>query len=89
MRTAVRTLVTLCVVALAVFAGYQLWQYYMLTPWTRDARVRADVVVKALAESVGGRGGGKPQLAQAGFPDATAIPGLLARAVDVVTAQVG
>lgn len=32
MRTAVRTLVTLCVVALAVFAGYQLWQYYMLTP---------------------------------------------------------
>ncbi|OCT23896.1 efflux RND transporter periplasmic adaptor subunit [Pseudomonas putida] len=47
MRTAVRTLVTLCVVAVAVFAGYQLWQYYMLTPWTRDARVRADVVVIA------------------------------------------
>ncbi|HEK1684706.1 TPA: HlyD family secretion protein [Pseudomonas putida] len=47
MRTAVRTLVTLCVVAIAVFAGYHLWQYYMLTPWTRDARVRADVVVIA------------------------------------------
>lgn len=47
MRAAVRTLVTLCVVALAVWAGYQLWQYYMLTPWTRDARVRADVVVIA------------------------------------------
>ncbi|MBP2081534.1 RND family efflux transporter MFP subunit [Pseudomonas putida] len=47
MRAAVRTLVTLCVVALAVLAGYQLWQYYMLTPWTRDARVRADVVVIA------------------------------------------
>ncbi len=47
MRAAVRTLITLCVVALAVFAGYQLWQYYMLTPWTRDARVRADVVVIA------------------------------------------
>lgn len=47
MRTAVRTLVTLCVVAIAVFAGYRLWQYYMLTPWTRDARVRADVVVIA------------------------------------------
>ncbi|MBF8748926.1 HlyD family secretion protein [Pseudomonas putida] len=47
MRAVVRTLVTLCVVALAVFAGYQLWQYYMLTPWTRDARVRADVVVIA------------------------------------------
>ncbi|MGJ3443127.1 HlyD family secretion protein [Pseudomonas sp. Je.1.5.c] len=47
MRTAVRTLVTLCVVIIAVFAGYHLWQYYMLTPWTRDARVRADVVVIA------------------------------------------
>ncbi|MDO1495305.1 HlyD family secretion protein [Pseudomonas putida] len=47
MRAAVHTLVTLCVVALAVLAGYQLWQYYMLTPWTRDARVRADVVVIA------------------------------------------
>ena len=34
MRAAVRILVTLCVVALAVLAGYQLWQYYMLTPWT-------------------------------------------------------
>jgi multidrug resistance efflux pump len=32
MRTAVRILVTLCVVILAVFAGFQLWQYYMLTP---------------------------------------------------------
>ncbi|MCE1118652.1 MULTISPECIES: efflux RND transporter periplasmic adaptor subunit [Pseudomonas] len=47
MRTAVRILVTLCVVILAVFAGLKLWQYYMLTPWTRDARVRADVVVIA------------------------------------------
>ena len=47
MRAAVRTLVTLCVVALALLAGYQLWQYYMLTPWTRDARIRADVVVIA------------------------------------------
>lgn len=52
MRAAVRTLVTLCVVALAVLAGYQLWQYYMLTPWTRDARVRADVVVIAPDVSV-------------------------------------
>ncbi|MGE7993746.1 efflux RND transporter periplasmic adaptor subunit [Pseudomonas sp. NPDC089554] len=47
MRAAVRTLVTLCVVAIAVFAGVELWKYYMLTPWTRDARVRADVVVIA------------------------------------------
>jgi RND family efflux transporter MFP subunit len=34
-------------VAVAIFAGVHLWQYYMLTPWTRDARIRADVVVIA------------------------------------------
>ncbi|CAI8808413.1 efflux RND transporter periplasmic adaptor subunit [Pseudomonas neuropathica] len=45
MRTPVRVAVTLCLVAVAIFAGVHLWQYYMLTPWTRDARVRADVVV--------------------------------------------
>ena len=47
MRTPVRVAVTLCLVVLAVFAGWKLWQYYMLTPWTRDARVRADVVIVA------------------------------------------
>jgi RND family efflux transporter MFP subunit len=45
MRTPVRVAVTLCLVAVAIFAGFHLWQYYMLTPWTRDARIRADVVV--------------------------------------------
>ncbi|MCQ6258762.1 HlyD family secretion protein [Pseudomonas sp. Q11] len=47
MRTSVRVAVTLSVVAVAIFAGFHLWQYYMLTPWTRDARIRADVVVIA------------------------------------------
>jgi alanyl-tRNA synthetase len=55
----------------------------------RDRGMRADAIVKALAETVGGRGGGKPQLAQAGFPDAAAIPGLLARVPDVVAAHIG
>ncbi|MHC6224404.1 efflux RND transporter periplasmic adaptor subunit [Pseudomonas sp. X10] len=47
MRAAVRIAITLCVVVIAIFAGFKLWQYYMLTPWTRDARIRADVVVIA------------------------------------------
>ncbi|CAG8866904.1 p-hydroxybenzoic acid efflux pump subunit AaeA [Pseudomonas fluorescens] len=47
MRTAVRVAITLCVVVIAIFAGLKLWQYYMLTPWTRDARIGADVVVIA------------------------------------------
>src|SRR5919206_235484 len=40
----VRLLVTGLVVALAVVVGWQLWDYYMRAPWTRDGRVRADVV---------------------------------------------
>jgi len=39
-----RALVTLIAVLLAVVVGWQLWSYYMLAPWTRDGRVRADVV---------------------------------------------
>ncbi|HEX3502927.1 MAG TPA: HlyD family secretion protein [Xanthobacteraceae bacterium] len=39
-----RVLVTLVVVLIAIVVGWQLWSYYMLEPWTRDGRVRADVV---------------------------------------------
>jgi RND family efflux transporter MFP subunit len=39
-----RALVTAVAVALAVAAGWLLWQNYLLSPWTRDGRVRADIV---------------------------------------------
>ena len=39
-----RLLVTLAVVAAAVAAGLRLWDHYELEPWTRDGRVRANVV---------------------------------------------
>ena len=39
-----RVLLTLVVVVVAIGVGWQLWSYYMLEPWTRDGRVRADVV---------------------------------------------
>lgn len=42
-----RVLLTLVVVLVAIFVGWQLWSYYMLEPWTRDGRVRADVVTVA------------------------------------------
>jgi multidrug resistance efflux pump len=35
---------TLVIVAAAVVAGHSLWTYYQDAPWTRDGRVRADVV---------------------------------------------
>lgn len=39
-----RFLVTLAMVATAIVVGLALWDYYMEAPWTRDGRVRADVV---------------------------------------------
>jgi RND family efflux transporter MFP subunit len=35
---------TLLVLALAIWIGHTLWVHYMDTPWTRDGRVRADVI---------------------------------------------
>jgi multidrug resistance efflux pump len=39
-----RFTVTILVVALAAVVATRLWHHYMDEPWTRDARVRADVV---------------------------------------------
>ncbi len=39
-----RRSITLAVVAVALFALGSLWAHYELAPWTRDGRVRADVV---------------------------------------------
>jgi RND family efflux transporter MFP subunit len=39
-----RVLVTVAAMALAVAAGWLLWWSYFTTPWTRDGRVRANVV---------------------------------------------
>jgi len=39
-----RLAVTMAMVAAAIVVGLALWDYYMDAPWTRDGRVRADVV---------------------------------------------
>ena len=40
----VRILATAVLVTLALFAGHRLWTHYNVEPWTRDGRVRADIV---------------------------------------------
>ncbi|OSQ49066.1 HlyD family secretion protein [Thalassospira alkalitolerans] len=47
-----RVLVTLVLVLAASAGGYQLYDYYMNAPWTRDGRISADVV--AIAPDVSG-----------------------------------
>ncbi len=55
----------------------------------RDRGVRADAVIKELAQVAGGRGGGKPHMAQAGIPDAARIPDALAALERTVRALLG
>ncbi len=39
-----RYLVTLVIVLIALFIGWRLWVHYENDPWTRDGRIKADVV---------------------------------------------
>ena len=41
---AARVGLTLLVVAIALMGGWRLWTHYQKDPWTRDGRVRADIV---------------------------------------------
>jgi alanyl-tRNA synthetase len=62
----------------------------LLVVVTDDARgrgVRADTVVRELAAVAGGRGGGKPHMAQAGIPDSERLPAALAALERVVREQ--
>jgi multidrug resistance efflux pump len=44
LKEGARIAVTLAVVACAVVAGRWLWNRYQVSPWTRDGRVRAEIV---------------------------------------------
>jgi alanyl-tRNA synthetase len=64
----------------------------LLVVATDDARergVRADAVIRELAQVAGGRGGGKPHMAQAGIPDASRLPDALAALERTVQALLG
>ncbi|MBO4789796.1 MAG: HlyD family secretion protein [Oxalobacter sp.] len=39
-----RYIITIAIVLLAVFVGWRLWIHYENDPWTRDGRIKADVI---------------------------------------------
>ncbi|SFR93720.1 Multidrug resistance efflux pump [Dyella sp. OK004] len=43
-QSLLRFIVTAVVVVVALLLGHALWRHYMYSPWTRDGRVRAEVV---------------------------------------------
>jgi alanyl-tRNA synthetase len=46
--------------------------------------VSADKIMKELAASAGGKGGGKPHMAQAGIPDAARMASVVADAPEMI-----
>jgi RND family efflux transporter MFP subunit len=44
LKNAVRVVLTFAIFAVAIVLGWWFWNHWMHSPWTRDGRVRADVV---------------------------------------------
>ena len=56
----------------------------VVTDDLRERGVRADEIVRAVAAVAGGKGGGKPHMAQAGIPDASRLAEALRQAPELV-----
>ena len=56
----------------------------VVTDDQREKGLRADIIVRELATAVGGRGGGKAHMAQAGVPDAARLGEALAAAPQLI-----
>jgi alanyl-tRNA synthetase len=59
----------------------------IVTDDLRERGLRADTIIRDVAATVGGRGGGKPHMAQAGIPDAARLPEALSAVAGVVQAH--
>lgn len=47
MHQTIRVLTTLVFVAVAIYAGFWVWNYYLFSAWTREGRIRAEVITIA------------------------------------------
>ena len=68
-------------------ASFETGKNTMLTVVTDDLRdhgIRADVILRELAAAAGGKGGGKPHMAQAGIPDAARRASVVADAPEMI-----
>jgi alanyl-tRNA synthetase len=50
----------------------------------RDRGIRADTILREIASAAGGKGGGKPHMAQAGFPDAARMASAVEGAPEII-----
>jgi len=68
----------------ATFADGKSTLLVVVTDDLRDRGVKADALVRDIAAVAGGRGGGKPHMAQAGIPDAGKLDEALRQAPGIV-----
>ncbi len=68
----------------ATFADGKSALLVVVTDDARTRGLRADVLVREIASAAGGRGGGKPHMAQAGIRDASRIPDALSALLPAV-----
>jgi alanyl-tRNA synthetase len=61
----------------------------VVTDDVKDRGAKADVLVRELAAIAGGKGGGKPHMAQAGIPDGAKLPAALEAAAGAVARLLG
>ena len=73
----------------ASFADGKSSVLVVITDDLRERGMKADSLVREIAAIAGGKGGGKPHMAQAGIPDAARLPVALAQAPGIVRAQLG
>jgi alanyl-tRNA synthetase len=50
----------------------------------RDRGIRADTILREIASAAGGKGGGKPHMAQAGFPDTASMNSAVSGAPEII-----
>ena len=59
----------------------------IVTDDLRERGLRADIILRDVAVIAGGRGGGKPHMAQAGVPDAARLPDAIAAVTGIIQAH--
>jgi len=75
------------VIVLGAVVGERPQILAMVTPDLVQRGYHAGNLVKALAQMIGGGGGGRPDMAQAGGKDAASLPEAIARAPELVASQ--
>jgi len=68
----------------STFADGKTTLLVVVTDDLRDRGVRADALVREIAAVAGGRGGGKPHMAQAGIPDAEQLDNAIRQAPSII-----